>query len=76
MDTATILKRTANVVAGITLIRAVASDLGAEFRRVLSELRLQTDAAVHRSPYGAAGTAAAVGMLAGLLLAKRPSMRP
>ncbi len=70
------LKRTANVVAGMTLVRAVASDLGAETRRAFSDLRLQVNTVVHRSPYGTAGTAAAVGMLAGLLLARRPSIRP
>jgi ElaB/YqjD/DUF883 family membrane-anchored ribosome-binding protein len=71
MNTATLLKRTANVVVGMTLVKVVAADLGSEMRRDLSELRSQTDAVVHRSPYGAAGTAAAMGILAGLLLAKR-----
>ncbi|MDP9089042.1 MAG: hypothetical protein M3O26_09925 [Pseudomonadota bacterium] len=71
MDTATLLKRTANVVAGMTLVRAVADELAEEVRRDLSELRSQTNAMVHRSPYGAAGTAAAMGLIAGVLLSRR-----
>jgi ElaB/YqjD/DUF883 family membrane-anchored ribosome-binding protein len=63
------------VFVGATMVKAIASDLGGEMRRDLSGLRSHTDAVVHRSPYGAAGTAAAMGLVAGILLAKRRSAR-
>jgi len=75
LNTANLLRHAANVFVGATLVKAIAADLGAEMRRDLSGLRSQTDAVVHRSPYGAAGTAAAMGIVAGMLLAKRHPVR-
>jgi ElaB/YqjD/DUF883 family membrane-anchored ribosome-binding protein len=71
LSTTSALKHAANFVVGLTLVKAVMTDLGAEMRRDLSGLKSHTEALVHRSPYGAAGTAAAMGVVAGMLLAKR-----
>jgi ElaB/YqjD/DUF883 family membrane-anchored ribosome-binding protein len=53
MDMATILKRSANLLVGASVVKLVAGDL------------------VRRSPYPAAGTAAALGVLAGVLVGRR-----
>jgi ElaB/YqjD/DUF883 family membrane-anchored ribosome-binding protein len=58
------------------MAKMVMADLGAEMRRDLSGLRSLTDGLVHRSPYGAAGTAAVMGVVAGILLATRNPSRP
>jgi ElaB/YqjD/DUF883 family membrane-anchored ribosome-binding protein len=76
LSTTTVLKHAANFIVGLTLVKAVMADLGAELQRDLSGLGSQTRTLVRRSPYGAAGTAAAMGVVAGILLAKRHPNRP
>ncbi|HXP66237.1 MAG TPA: hypothetical protein VN815_12245 [Steroidobacteraceae bacterium] len=53
MDMASLLKRSANLLMGASLVKLVAGDL------------------VRRSPYGAAGTAAALGLFAGIAFRRR-----
>ena len=60
MDMAILLRRAANVVVGLNLVRLLGADLKAEIRK---------------SPYRAAGLAAATGALTGILLAHRRSHR-
>ncbi|HEY0746045.1 MAG TPA: hypothetical protein VGD63_05050 [Steroidobacteraceae bacterium] len=76
MSTASALKQAANFFVGLALAKMVMADLRAEMHRDLSGLRSQTDALVHRSPYGAAGAAAVMGLVAGILLAKRRPSQP
>jgi ElaB/YqjD/DUF883 family membrane-anchored ribosome-binding protein len=53
MDMASLLKQSANLMIGASLIKLVVGDL------------------VRRAPYPAAGTAAALGIFAGILLNRR-----
>jgi hypothetical protein len=57
---ASLLKGTANLLMAGILVRRVAQDLAVEVR---------SDAA--RSPYAAAGAATLIGVMAGVLIAKR-----
>jgi hypothetical protein len=60
MNLATFLRYAANVVMGAILIKLVAGDIAADMRR---------------SPYRVAGAAAAMGAIAGTLLANRRHRR-
>lgn len=60
MDMATLLRNAANVAVGLNLVKLLSADLKAEIRK---------------SPYRAAGLAAATGALTGILLAHRRSHR-
>jgi hypothetical protein len=64
LDMAKLLKGTANVFMAGVLVRRVAGDLAVEARK---------DAV--RSPYGAAGAATLLGVLAGVLLVKKHRRR-
>ena len=67
MNMATFLKSAANLLMGVSLAKALAADLGREFRPL-----------IRRSPYRAAGSAAALGLAAGILLGQRrhPRINP
>ena len=71
MSVATFLKAAANLVVGLSLVKLVAADLGAEVRQDAREAGEKAQALIRRSPYGAAGSAAALGLLAGMLLGQR-----
>jgi ElaB/YqjD/DUF883 family membrane-anchored ribosome-binding protein len=70
MSVATMLRISANVFVGATLIKLVAGDMAAEVRRDMGTLQSRTHSVVRRSPYRIAGTATAMGVVAGMLLAK------
>ena len=76
MNMATLLKRTANLLVGLTMVRMVARDLGTELRHDAAAVRGKTSDLVHRSPYRAAGSAAALGLLAGILLTQQRARPP
>jgi ElaB/YqjD/DUF883 family membrane-anchored ribosome-binding protein len=71
MSMATLLKSAANLLMGLSLVKLVAGDLGAEFRHDAVGLGKKTEGLIRRSPYRAAGSAAALGFLAGILLSQR-----
>lgn len=71
MNMASFLKRSANLLVGASILKLVAGDLRSELRQDTAVLRSQTNAMIHRSPYRAAGTAAALGAVAGMLLVRR-----
>jgi hypothetical protein len=56
MNMSSLLKGSANLLMFAGMLKLVAGDLGSEIRR---------------SPYGAAGTAAALGLFAGMLASRR-----
>ena len=56
MDMTSLLKGSANLLVVMGMLKLVAGDLGAEIRR---------------SPYPAAGTAAALGLFAGIWVSRR-----
>jgi hypothetical protein len=60
LDMAKVLKGSANVFMAGVLVRRVAQDLTSEVRRD-----------VVRSPYGAAGAATVLGVMAGVFFARR-----
>jgi ElaB/YqjD/DUF883 family membrane-anchored ribosome-binding protein len=68
---ASFLKKTSNLLMGATVLRLVAQDLRGELRRDAAAVGARANAMVHRSPYRAVGTVAAMGILAGLLLSRR-----
>jgi hypothetical protein len=70
MSVATILKFSANVFVGAALIKLVAGDMAAEVRRDMGTLQSRTQSVVRRSPYRIAGTATAMGVVAGMLFAQ------
>lgn len=70
MDMATVLRRAANLLMGLTMVRLVARDLGAELRHDAAVVGGKTSDLVRRSPYRAAGSAAALGLLAGIWLSQ------
>ncbi|HEY2779534.1 MAG TPA: hypothetical protein VGI90_02075 [Steroidobacteraceae bacterium] len=70
MSMATLLKGTANLLMGLSLVKLVAGDLGAEFRHDAAGLGRKTGSMIRRSPYRAAGSAAALGFFAGILLSQ------
>jgi hypothetical protein len=65
LDMAKLLKGCANVVMAGVLARRVAEDLSAEVR-----------GDVVRSPYGAAGAATVLGLMAGIFLARHYRRHP
>ncbi|HEY2462903.1 MAG TPA: hypothetical protein VGI32_02500 [Steroidobacteraceae bacterium] len=71
MDMATLLKNTANVLVGVSLVRWLAADFRAEIRQDTASLRQKANGLVRRSPYRAAGLAAAAGALMGMALSHR-----
>ena len=71
MDMATFLKRSANFLMAVSVVKWVAADLNAEIRHDTESLRERANRLVQRSPYRAAGLAAAAGALAGIALAHR-----
>jgi ElaB/YqjD/DUF883 family membrane-anchored ribosome-binding protein len=71
MSVATLLKGTANLVVGLSLIKWVAGDLGAEFRQDARGAGEKVQGLIRRSPYAAAGSAGALGLLAGIVLGRR-----
>jgi len=73
MDTAALLKNAANVLVGVSLLKLLSADLKAEIRHDGANLRDKANRLVHKSPYRAAGLAAAAGALAGIALARRRS---
>jgi len=71
MNMATFLKSTANVLMGVSLVKLLAGDLGAEIRHDAAVVGERTRALVQRSRYRAIGSAAALGLLAGIFLGQR-----
>jgi ElaB/YqjD/DUF883 family membrane-anchored ribosome-binding protein len=77
MDMATLLKNSANVLMAASVVKWLAADLSAEIRHDTGSLRERANRLVQKSPYRAAGLAAAAGALAGIALAhRRPSAPP
>jgi hypothetical protein len=70
MSVTTFLKYSANLFMGAALIKLVAIDMAAEVRRDVGTLQRGTSFAVRRSPYRFAGAVSAMGIVAGILLAK------
>jgi ElaB/YqjD/DUF883 family membrane-anchored ribosome-binding protein len=70
MNVATLLKVSANVFVGATLVKLVAGDMAAEVRRDMESLQIRTHSVVRRSPYRIAGAVTAMGVVAGMLLAQ------
>jgi ElaB/YqjD/DUF883 family membrane-anchored ribosome-binding protein len=75
MDMARFLKGSANLVMSVWLLRLVAGDLGRELRQEGQIARRSAETLVRRAPYGAAGAAAVLGMLIGVLIGQRNDLR-
>jgi hypothetical protein len=75
MDLASFLKGTANFFMGVSVLKWLAADLKAEIRHDTASLREKTNVLVQKSPYRAAGVAAAAGALTGIVLARRRTPR-
>jgi ElaB/YqjD/DUF883 family membrane-anchored ribosome-binding protein len=75
MDTARFLKHSANLLIGLRLMRAVAGDLRNELRQDSHKARQSAEMLVRRAPYGAAGAAALLGLLTGVLIGNRHGVR-
>lgn len=75
LSMAKFLKYSANLVMAASLVKLVAGDLTAEIRRDLRPLPRRTRHLVRSSPYGVAGAATAMGVIAGVLVAKRQHRR-
>ncbi len=75
MDMATFLKRAANFVVGVSIVKLLAADLKAEIRHDSANWRQRADWLVRNSPYRAAGIAAAAAALTGMKLAQRRTHR-
>lgn len=71
MDMATLLKKSANFLMAVSVVKWIAADLNAELRHDTGNLRERANRLVQKSPYRAAGFAAAAGALAGVALAHR-----
>ena len=71
MDMATLLKNSANVLVGVSLFKLLSADLKAEIRQDGASLREKANRLVQKSPYRAAGLAAAMAALTGIVLASR-----
>jgi ElaB/YqjD/DUF883 family membrane-anchored ribosome-binding protein len=71
MDMATFLRVTANVLVGFSLVKLLSADLRAEIGHDTASLREKANWLVKKSPYRAAGLAAAAGAVTGLALAHR-----
>ena len=70
MNMATFLKGTANLLMAVSLVKLLAHDLGEEVRQDAAGVGEKTQALVRRSPYRAAASAAALGLLTGILLGR------
>jgi ElaB/YqjD/DUF883 family membrane-anchored ribosome-binding protein len=75
MDMARLLKNTANVFVGVSVVRLLAGDLAAELRHDTAALRAKADSQVRNFPYRAAAIAAGLAALTGMALAQRRSPR-
>jgi ElaB/YqjD/DUF883 family membrane-anchored ribosome-binding protein len=75
LSLAEVLRYTANVAAVAGLVKVVAGDLAAEVRRDVGTLPDRTRSVVRRSPYGVAGAATVLGVIAGMMLATRQRRR-
>jgi ElaB/YqjD/DUF883 family membrane-anchored ribosome-binding protein len=71
MDMAMFLKQSANLFMAVSVVKWVVADLNAEIRHDTGSLRERANRLVQKSPYHAAGLAAAAGALAGIALAHR-----
>jgi ElaB/YqjD/DUF883 family membrane-anchored ribosome-binding protein len=71
MNMATLLRSTANVLMGLNLVKLLAGDVGAEIRHDATVVGERTQALIQRSRYRAIGSAAALGLLAGMFLGRR-----
>jgi ElaB/YqjD/DUF883 family membrane-anchored ribosome-binding protein len=71
MDMASVLKGTANFFVAVSVIKLLTRDLKAELRHDGARLRERANGLVRKSPYRAAGVAAAAGAMTGILLAHR-----
>jgi ElaB/YqjD/DUF883 family membrane-anchored ribosome-binding protein len=75
MDMASFLKRTANVFVGVSALKWLAADLKTEIRHDTVSLRERANLLIQKSPYRAAGMAAAAGALTGIVLSRRRASR-
>jgi hypothetical protein len=73
MDMATVLKAGANLLVGFSLVKFLSADLSAEIGHDTASLREKANGLVQKSPYRAAGLAAAAGVVTGMALAHRRS---
>jgi ElaB/YqjD/DUF883 family membrane-anchored ribosome-binding protein len=71
VNMATLLRNAANVLMGLNLVKLLAGDVGAEIRHDAAVVGEKTQALVERSSYRAIGSAAAIGLLAGIFFAHR-----
>jgi hypothetical protein len=71
MNLATVLRCTANVLMGLNLVKLLAGDVGGEIRHDAAALGERTQALIQRFRYPVIGSAAALGLLAGILLSQR-----
>jgi hypothetical protein len=71
MDMARFLKVSANLLVGFSLVKLLSADLGAEIGHDTASLREKANWLVQKSPYRAAGLAAAAGAVTGIALAHR-----
>jgi len=71
MDMATFLKNSANFLVAASVVKWLAADLNAEIRHDTGSLRESANRLIQRSPYRAAGLAAAAGALLGIAFAHR-----
>jgi ElaB/YqjD/DUF883 family membrane-anchored ribosome-binding protein len=71
MDLASFLKKSANFFIGVSVLKWIAADLKAEIRHDGASLREKADVLIQKSPYRAAGLAAAAGALTGIVLTRR-----
>jgi ElaB/YqjD/DUF883 family membrane-anchored ribosome-binding protein len=77
MDMATFIKGAANLLVGFSLVKLLSADLGAEIGHDTASLREKANWLVQKSPYRAAGLAAAAGAVTGMALAhRRPGRVP
>ena len=75
MDLASFLKGTANFFVGVSVLKWLAGDLKAEIRHDTVSLRERANVLIQKSPYRAAGMAAAAGALTGIVLARHRAAR-
>ena len=76
MDMAAFLKVAANLLVGFSLVKLLGADLGAEIGHDTASLREKANRLVQKSPYRAAGLAAAAGAVTGMVVAHRRPGRP
>jgi hypothetical protein len=75
MDMATFLKNAANLVVGLGVVKLLSDDIRSELRHDTASLRSKANWLVQKSPYRAAGLAAAAAALTGMVLAHRRAPR-